>query len=85
MKVKDMIEMLELADKDSEVMLEVRDKNMNSVGYYEVGSDHHETGGYSPDEIDYFEWMKEPKSKAIVELSLKIDERISIGTDQEKE
>ena len=85
MKVKDMIEMLELADKDSQVMLEVRDKNMNSVGYYEVGSDYHETGGYNPDEIDYFEWKKKKKSKAIVELSLKIDDWVSIGTDQEEE
>jgi len=85
MKVKDMIEMLELADKDSQVMLEVRDKNMNSVGYYEVGTDHHETGGYSPDELDYFEWIKQPKSKAMVELTLKIDEWVSIGIDQEEE
>ena len=34
-----MIAMLELADKDSEVMLEVRDKDMNCVDYFEVGSD----------------------------------------------
>ena len=84
MKVKDMIEMLELADKNSQVMLEVRDKNMNSVGYYEVGSDHHETGGYSPDMLDYFKWMKQPKSKAMVELTLNIDELVSIGIDQEE-
>ena len=85
MKVKDMIEMLELADKDSQVMLEVRDKDINLIGYLAIGSDYHETGGYNPDELEHFEWMKEPKSKAIVELSLKIDDWVSIGTDQEEE
>ena len=39
MIVKNMIEMLELADKDSQVMLEIRDKNVNLIGYFEVGSD----------------------------------------------
>jgi len=34
MKVKDMIEMLELADKDSEVMLEVRDKDVNLIVFF---------------------------------------------------
>ena len=83
MKVKDMIEMLELADKDSEVMLEVRDKNVNLIGYFPVGSDHQETGGYDPDEIYYFESAKEPLSKAHVELTLKNDEWVTLGIDND--
>ncbi len=85
MKVKDMIEMLELADKDSEVMLEVRDKNINLIGYVSIGSDHHETGGYNPDELDYFKWMKEPRSKANVELTINNDEWATLGIDLEEE
>jgi len=81
MKVKDMIQMLKLADKDSEVMLEVRDKDMNGVGYFKVGSDWAEYGGYNPDELDYFEWSNEPKSKAMVELTLNIDEWAKLGID----
>lgn len=61
MKVKDMIAMLELADKDSDVVLEIRDKDINLIGYFDIGSDHHETGGYNPDELEHFEWLKEPK------------------------
>ena len=83
MKVKDMIEMLELADKDSEVMLEVRDKNVNLIGYFPVGSDWSEYGGYDPDEIYYFESAKEPLSKAHVELTLKNDEWITLGIDND--
>ena len=79
MKVKEMINMLELADKDSEVMLEVRDKDMNLVGYFKVGSDWAEYGGYSPDELDYFKSLNEPRSKAMVELTLNIDEWVKLG------
>ena len=82
MKVKDMIEMLELADKDSEVMLEVRDKNVNLIGYFPVGSDHQETGGYDTNELEHFEWMKEAKSNANVELTINNDEWISLGIEQ---
>ena len=81
MKVKDMIEMLKLADKDSEVMLEVRNKDMNGVGYFKIGSDWAEYGGYSPDELDYFKSINEPKSKAIVELTLNIDEWVKLGIE----
>ena len=84
MQVKDMIEMLELADKDSEVMLEVRDKDMNSVGHFKIGSDWAEYGGYSPDELDYFKSINEPKSKAVVELTLNIDEWVGLGIDMRK-
>ena len=79
MKVKDMIQMLELSDKDSEVMLEVRDKDMNAVDYFKIGSDWAEYGGYSPDELDYYASINEPKSKAIVELTLNIDEWVKLG------
>ena len=79
MKVKEMINMLELADKDSEVMLEVRDKDMNLVGYFKVGSDWADYGGYSPDELDYFKSLNEPRSKAMVELTLNIDEWVKLG------
>jgi len=84
MKVKDMIAMLELADKDSEVMLEVRDKDMNCVDYFEVGSDWAEYGGYNPDELNYFESINEPKSKAMVELTLKIDEWVKLDIHMEE-
>ena len=85
MKVKDMIEMLELADKDSEVMLEVRDKKENLIDYVPIGSDHHETGGYNPDELDYFESINEPKSKAVVELTINNNEWVGLGIDMEEE
>ena len=85
MTVKDMINMLSKADLDSEVMLEVRDKDMNNVGYFEVGSDWKEYGGYDPDELDYFKSINEPKSKAIVELTLNIDEWVKLGIDTERE
>ena len=83
MKVKQMIEMLELADKDSEVKLEVRDKDINLIGYFEVGSDWSEYGGYSPDELDYFESINEPKSKANVELTINNDEWKTLGIEIE--
>ena len=70
MKVKDMIEMLELADKDSEVVLEVRDKDVNLIGYFPVGSDHQETGGYGTDEREH------------VELTINNDEWVSLGIEQ---
>ncbi len=79
-----MIAMLELADKDSEVMLEVRDKDINLIGYFEVGSDWAEYGGYSPDELDYFESINEPKSKANVELTINNDEWVTLGIDMEE-
>ena len=79
-----MIQMLELADKDSEVMLEVRDKDMNNIGYFEVGSDWAEYGGHSPDELNYFESINEPKSKAMVELTINNDEWVELGIDTEK-
>jgi len=85
MKVKDMITMLELADKDSEVMLEVRDKDMNSVGYFKIGSDWAEYGGYSPDELDHFKWLNEPRSKAVVELTINNNEWVGLGIDMEEE
>jgi hypothetical protein len=85
MKVKDMIEMLELADKDSQVMLEVRDKNVNLIGYFEVGSDHQETGGYDPNELDHFKWLNEPRSKAVVELTINNNEWVGLGIDMEEE
>ena len=85
MKVKQMIEMLELADKDSEVKLEVRDKDINLIGYFEVGSDWSEYGGYSPDELDYFESINEPKSKANVELTINNSEWETLGIDLEEE
>ena len=84
MKVKDMIAMIELADKDSEVMLEVRDKDINLIGYFEVGSDWAEYGGYSPDELGYFESINEPKSKANVELTINNDEWVTLGIDMEE-
>jgi len=83
MKVKDMIEMLELADKDSEVMLEVRDKKANLIDYFEVGSDWTEYGGYDPDELNYFESLNEPKSRATVELTLNNDMWKTIGIDND--
>ena len=84
MIVKDMINMLSKADLDSEVMLEVRDKDMNNIGYFEVGSDWSEYGGHSPDELNYFESINEPKSKAMVELTLNIDEWVKLGIDTER-
>ena len=84
MKVKDMIEMLELADKDSEVMLEVRDKKANLIDYFEVGSDWTEYGGYDPDELNYFESLNEPKSRATVELTLNNDMWKTIGIDNDQ-
>ena len=84
MKVKDMIEMLELADKDSEVMLEVRDKKANLIDYFEVGSDWTEYGGYDPDELNYFESLNEPKSRATVELTLNNDMWETIGIDNDQ-
>ena len=83
MKVKDMIEMLELADKDSQVMLEVRDKKANLIDYFEVGSDWTEYGGYDPDELNYFESLNEPKSRATVELTLNNDMWKTIGIDND--
>ena len=84
MKVKDMINMLSKADLDSEVMLEVRDKDMNNIGYFEVGSDWAEYGGHSPDELNYFESINEPKSKAMVELTINNDEWVELGIDTER-
>jgi len=84
MKVKDMITMLELADKDSQVMLEVRDKNVNLIGYFEVGSDHHETGGYNPNELDYFKGINDPKSNANVELTIRNNNWETLGIDMEE-
>jgi len=81
MKVKDMIEMLELADKNSEVMLEVRDKNINLIGYLPIGSDWAEYGGYDPDEIYYFEQRKEPLSNAHVELTIRNDNWETLGIE----
>ena len=78
-----MIEMLELADKDSEVMLEVRDKKANLIDYFEVGSDWTEYGGYDPDELNYFESLNEPKSRATVELTLNNDMWETIGIDND--
>jgi hypothetical protein len=83
MKVKEMIAMLELADKDSLVMLEVRDKNMSLVGYFEVGSDYAEYGGYSPDELDFVKSTNESTCKPMVELTLKIDEWVKLGIDND--
>ena len=83
MKVKDMIDMLELADKDSDVVLEIRDKDVNLIGYFDIGSDHHETGGYNPDELEHFEWLKEPKSKANVELTIRNNNWETLGIDME--
>lgn len=85
MKVKDMITMLELADKDSEVMLEVRDKKANLIDYFPIGSDHHETGGYDPNELDHFKWLNEPRSKAVVELTINNNEWVGLGIDMEEE
>ena len=64
MIVKDMIEMLELADKDSQVMLEIRDKKVNLIGYFEVGSDHLETGGYGGRIMSKVYWVFETTTKA---------------------
>jgi len=83
MKVKEMIAMLELADKDSQVMLEVRDKKANLIDYFEVGSDWTEYGGYDPDELNYFESLNEPKSRATVELTLNNDMWKTIGIDND--
>jgi len=83
MKVKEMIEMLELADKDSKVVLEVRDKDTDLIGYFEVGSDWTEYGGYDPDELNYFKSLNEPKSKAMVELTLNNDMWKTIGIDND--
>ena len=85
MKVKEMIKMLKLADENSKVMLEVRDKDMNGIGYLELGSDWQEYGGYSPDELDYFKSINEPKSKAMVELTLNIDEWVKLGIGKQEE
>ena len=81
MKVKDMIEMLELADKNSEVMLEVRDKNVNLIGYLPIGSDWAEYGGYDPDEIYFYEQRKEPLSNAHVELTIRNDNWETLGIE----
>jgi len=83
MKVKEMIAMLELADKDSQVMLEVRDKKANLIDYFEVGSDWTEYGGYDPDELNYFKSLNEPKSRATVELTLNNDMWETIGIDND--
>ena len=85
MKVKEMIEMLKLADEDSRVMLEIRDWKQNNIGYLEVGSDWSEYGGYDPDELDYWESLNKPRSKVMVELTLNIDEWEKLGIGQEYE
>ena len=84
MKVKDMISMLKLADENSRVMLEIRNKRWDNIGYFEIGSDWHETGGYDPDELDWFESINEPKSKANVELTIKITDWDKIWGNEEE-
>jgi hypothetical protein len=49
-----------------------------------VGSDWAEYGGYSPDELGYFESINEPKSKANVELTINNDEWVTLGIDMEE-
>ena len=85
MKVKEMIEMLKVADENSRVMLEIRDWKENNIGYLEVGSDWQEYGGYDPDELDYWKSVNEPRSKVIVELTLNIDEWVKLGIGKEDE
>jgi len=85
MKVKDMINMLSKADLDSEVMLEVRDKDINLIGYFPIGSDWDEYGGYDPGELDWFmNDLGKPKSKASVELTINNDEWVELGIDTER-
>lgn len=54
MKVKELKEMLELADENSEVVFDLRDKESNSCGFFPIHSNWQENGGYDPDELDYF-------------------------------
>ena len=67
MIVKELKEMLELADERSPVVFELRDSRNNHNNFWEIRSDWQETGGYNPDELDYFNGSKR---KATVELTI---------------
>jgi|11BtaG_2_1085332.scaffolds.fasta_scaffold02962_5 hypothetical protein len=67
MNVKELKEMLELADEKSPVVFELRDSRNNHTNFWEIRSEWEETGGYNPDELDYFNGSKR---KATVELTI---------------
>jgi len=67
MNVKELKEMLELADEKSPVVFELRDSRNNHTNFWEIRSEWEETGGYNPDELDYFNGRKR---KATVELTI---------------
>ena len=70
MTVKELMEMLKIADPNSEVVFDLRDYKNNAVGYFEIHSNWKETGGYDPDELDYYKVKKNAK----VELCMKFDD-----------
>ena len=70
MKVKEMINMLKQANPNSLVTLEVRERNWDLMGYFEIGSDWIETGGYDPDELLFHN----TRDTANVELTIGISE-----------
>ena len=70
MKVKELKEMLELADENSEVVFDLRDKENNSCGFFPIHSNWQENGGYDPDELDYIGKKKDAK----VELCMLFDD-----------
>jgi len=85
MNVKELKEMLELADERSSVVFELRDSRNNHNNFWEIRSDWAEYGGYSTDELDHFKWLNEPRSKAVVELTINNNEWVALGIDMEEE
>ena len=73
MNVKELKEMLELADERSSVVFELRDSRNNHNNFWEIRSDWQETGGYNPDELDYFNGNKR---KATVELTISYTDEV---------
>ena len=73
MNVKELKEMLELADERSSVVFELRDSRNNHNNFWEIRSDWQETGGYNPDELDYFNGSKR---KATVELTISYTDEV---------
>jgi len=73
MNVKELKEMLELADERSPVVFELRDSRNNHNNFWEIRSDWQETGGYNPDELDYFNGSKR---KATVELTISYTDEV---------
>ena len=73
MNVKELKEMLELADENSPVVFELRDSRNNLTSFLEISSERQETGGYNPDELDYFLGSKRRSS---VELTISYTDEV---------